>query len=172
MMEKEVRPWYREPWPWVVIGMLSFIVVASFVTLGIAIWSYDGLVAEDYYKKGLTINRVLVREERSAALGLSASLIASPDDEMAQVVLQSSVAAFTPPQVLHLRAEHSRSPGQDLEAKLIPVEDGVYSGHFAAPTEGRWEIVLEGDDWRLPILKIQAPITEVHWERAAIDIEP
>jgi hypothetical protein len=168
MMEREIKPWYREPWPWVIIGMLSFVVIACFVTLGIAIWSYDGLVAEDYYKKGLTINRVLEREERSAALGLSASLTTSPDDEMAQVVLKSSVAAFVPPRVLHLRVEHSRFPGHDLEATLAPVGDGVYSGHFMAPTEGRWEIVLEGDDWRLPILKIQAPITEVRWEQAAV----
>jgi hypothetical protein len=149
--------------------MLSFVVLASFVTLGIAIWSYDGLVAEDYYKKGLTINRVLEREKRSATLGLSASLTASSDDEMAQVVLQSSVAAFTPPQILYLRAAHSRFPGQDLEATLSPMENGVYSGHFMAPTEGRWEIVLEGDDWRLPILKIQAPMTEVRWEQVAIE---
>jgi hypothetical protein len=167
MMEKDVKPWYREPWPWVVIGALSFVVTASFVTLGIAIWSYDGLVADDYYKKGKEINVVLERLERSAALGLSASLTASPDGERVQVVLQSSVAAFEPPQSLHLRAVHPRFPGQDREATLMPAEEGVYEGHFMALAEGRWDIVLEGDDWRFPILKIQAPMTEVRWEQAS-----
>ncbi|MCL2298419.1 MAG: FixH family protein [Proteobacteria bacterium] len=165
-MEREIKPWYREPWPWVVIGALSFVVLASFVTLGIAIWSYDGLVADDYYKKGKEINVVLERQERSAALGLSALLTLSPDDETAQVVLQSGVAGFKPPQALHLWAVHSRFPGQDREAMLISGEDGIYRGHFIAPTEGRWEIVLEGDNWRLPILRAQAPVTEVRWERA------
>ncbi|MDR0246792.1 MAG: FixH family protein [Burkholderiales bacterium] len=167
-MEREIKPWYREPWPWAIIGALSFVVLASFVTLGIAIWSYDGLVAEDYYKKGLTINRVLEREERSATLGLRASLTVSPDD-IAQVVLQSRVEAFKPPQTLRLWAVHPRFPDQDKEATLVYVKDGIYSGHFIAPTEGRWEIVLEGDDWRLPILKMQAPITEIRWEQAAIE---
>jgi len=165
-MERGIKPWYREPWPWIIIGSIGTVVLACFVTLGIAIWSYDGLVAEDYYKKGLIINRDLEREERSTALGLSASLTVLPDD-VVQVVLRGGVAAFKPPQSLHLRAVHPRFPDRDREATLAYVKDGVYSGHFVAPTEGQWEIVLEGGDWRMPIHKIQAPLAEMRWERPA-----
>ncbi len=41
------RPWYREPWPWFIIALLGAAVIASFVTLWIAISHPDVLVVED-----------------------------------------------------------------------------------------------------------------------------
>jgi hypothetical protein len=136
------------------------------VTLGIAIWSYDGLVADDYYKRGVAINKTLAREERSAALGLEALLTAQPGDTL-QVTLQSSEATFEPPEVLHLHMVHPRFPDQDLRATLVHLKNGVYNAHFVSPEKGNWKVVLEGGDWRLPILNVRAPITEVHWEPSA-----
>ncbi|MDR2710474.1 MAG: FixH family protein [Burkholderiales bacterium] len=170
MTEREIKPWYREPWPWIIIGSLGVVVIGCFVTLGIAIWSDDGLVADDYYKRGMAINKTLVREIRSGALGLSASLTPLPD-ETVQVTLQSGVATFTSPQTLHLRFVHPRYPDKDEEVTLTQVKNGVYSGRLALPTTGSWEVVLEGDDWRLPILKVQAPITEILWKKADAPVE-
>lgn len=44
---QEARPWYREPWPWFVIGLLGAAVTASLVTLWIAMTNPDLLVVED-----------------------------------------------------------------------------------------------------------------------------
>jgi hypothetical protein len=41
------RPWYREPWPWIIIGLLGTVIVASFITLWIAASNPDGLVVDD-----------------------------------------------------------------------------------------------------------------------------
>ena len=41
------QPWYREPWPWIIIGLLGTVIVASFVTLWIAASNPDGLVVDD-----------------------------------------------------------------------------------------------------------------------------
>lgn len=41
------RPWYREPWPWIIIGMLGTVITASLITLGIAISNPDPLVVDD-----------------------------------------------------------------------------------------------------------------------------
>ena len=41
------KPWYREPWPWIIIGLLGTVIVASFITLWIAISNPDGLVVDD-----------------------------------------------------------------------------------------------------------------------------
>jgi hypothetical protein len=166
MTEKEIKPWYREPWPWIIMGSIGFVMLACFVTLGIAIWSYDGLVADDYYKKGKAINKVLAREERSAALGLGALLTMQSDDTL-RVVLQSSATTFEPPEVLQLHMVHPRYPDQDKRATLVHVKNGIYNAHFVPPVGGGWKIVLEGGDWRLPILNVQAPITEVRWEPPA-----
>lgn len=41
------RPWYREPWPWVAIGIPATAVVASMFTLYLAITNPDYLVVEE-----------------------------------------------------------------------------------------------------------------------------
>ncbi|MDT8320343.1 MAG: FixH family protein [Xanthomonadales bacterium] len=41
------RPWYREPWPWVAIGIPAVAVVASMFTLYLAITNPDYLVVDD-----------------------------------------------------------------------------------------------------------------------------
>jgi hypothetical protein len=57
--ERANRAWYREPWPWLLAAGPAVVVVASLVSAWIAIRSDDGLVAEDYYKRGLLINKKL-----------------------------------------------------------------------------------------------------------------
>lgn len=41
------KPWYREPWPWIIIGLLGSVMVASGVTLWIAIANPDALVVDE-----------------------------------------------------------------------------------------------------------------------------
>ena len=56
------QPWYREPWPWILMSGPAAVIVAGAVTTWMAFASADGLVADDYYKRGLAINAVLKRE--------------------------------------------------------------------------------------------------------------
>ena len=46
-LEPVARPWYREPWPWIIIGLLGTVIVASMITLWIAASNPDGLVVDD-----------------------------------------------------------------------------------------------------------------------------
>ena len=41
------RPWHREPWPWSIIGLLGAAVIASFVTLWIALRNPDIQVVDE-----------------------------------------------------------------------------------------------------------------------------
>ena len=41
------RPWYREPWPWIIMSGPAIVVVASFVTLWLAIVSADGIIGPE-----------------------------------------------------------------------------------------------------------------------------
>ena len=52
-------PWYRHRWTWGLMAGPAIVLVAGAVTMVLAIRSDDGLVARDYYKRGLMINRVL-----------------------------------------------------------------------------------------------------------------
>lgn len=41
------RAWYREPWPWIIIGLLGSVIVASLITLWIAVTHPDPLVVDE-----------------------------------------------------------------------------------------------------------------------------
>ena len=53
---------------WMVLGGPAVVVVASFITLWLAISNPDPVVAEDYYQQGININQTLEAQERDAAL--------------------------------------------------------------------------------------------------------
>lgn len=60
--EVDAAPWYRHGWTWGLMAGPAIVLVAGAITTAIAIVSDDGLVARDYYKRGLMINKVLQQE--------------------------------------------------------------------------------------------------------------
>ncbi|MEJ2362534.1 MAG: FixH family protein [Gammaproteobacteria bacterium] len=75
MMEsqtEDVGPWYRQRWPWYIVGLLMFGVVGAGALVVESIRHVDPLVVGDYYKEGLAINQVLDRQRNADALGLQA----------------------------------------------------------------------------------------------------
>lgn len=62
------RPWWRYGLVWLVISGPAVVVVAGLVTAWIAIRMQDPVVDENYYQKGLNINKTLADQERLRAL--------------------------------------------------------------------------------------------------------
>ena len=87
---KAARSWYREPWPWLLMAGPGTVVLAGIVTTWLAITSDDGLVAGDYYKRGIAINKTLAREERARLLGLAGELQLDSDHRRSAVALRSA----------------------------------------------------------------------------------
>ena len=65
-------PWYREPLVWMVLAIPATAVLGGVVMLVLANATWDGLVADDYYRRGMQINRSLARDAEAARLGLRA----------------------------------------------------------------------------------------------------
>ena len=65
-------PWYKERWTWLLMLMPATAIVAGSITLWLAIKSFDGLVADDYYKQGLAINQTLAKANVAQDMGLVA----------------------------------------------------------------------------------------------------
>jgi hypothetical protein len=59
-------PWWKFGYVWLVISGPAVVVVAGFVTLYLAITRPDPLVAQDYYRQGIEINKAL--ESRASSL--------------------------------------------------------------------------------------------------------
>lgn len=143
-----VRSWYREPWPWLLMLAPAAAVVMGIVMLVLGLRSDDGLVVDDYYKRGLAINQVLDREARAAALGLSAALSFSPERDRVRVVLSGRAERVTH---ATLRLVHPTRAGQDQAVVLALGAGGALEGGFAPVPPGTWRLVLEdpGGAWRL-----------------------
>jgi len=137
-------PWYRQLWPWLLISGPAAVLVAGAVTTWIAFASADGLVAEDYYKQGMAVNKVLAREQRAVELGLSVDL----EIERDRIVVRLRGAA---PEALLVHLAHATRAGHDLRLRLAPVQPGVYEAELPELPAGRWHIVVEDPraSWRI-----------------------
>ena len=62
-----VQPWWRYGHVWLIISGPLLVVVAGFVTAFIALRNPDPVIAEDYYRQGLEINKTLNDPTRSLA---------------------------------------------------------------------------------------------------------
>ena len=151
------RPWYREPWVWLMIFFPMSAVIAGMITIYLAVVTSDGLVVDDYYQRGKTINRVLARDEAAARYQLKASIDLDMRNNRMQLQLESATAAW--PQRLTFSLLHPTRPGHDQMIMLQHAGDGFYAGAVDELSRGRWYLQLEGDDWRLSG-EVQIPQTE------------
>lgn len=69
---KTTVPWWKFGYVWLVIAGPVLVVVASFVTLYLALAIPDPVVAQDYYRKGIEINKTLDAAPSSLAPALQA----------------------------------------------------------------------------------------------------
>jgi hypothetical protein len=142
------KPWYREPWPWLLMAGPCTVIVAGFFTLWLAVKSDDGLVADDYYKRGLAINQMLSRALRAEQLALAARAEWGADAKRVRLTLSG---AGTLPGELRLRLVHPTQAVADQVVELHAVATGVYEGTLAAAAGGRRVMLLEdlARTWRL-----------------------
>lgn len=140
-------PWYRQPWPWLLMALPAIAVLAGFVTLWLAIRSDDGLVAGDYYRQGLAINRDLARERRAGIMALAAQV--SVGREALEVTISAREGVRLPDR-LRLDLAHATRPGMDRALMLVRT-DGRYRVALAPLAAGKWQIGIEdeGGSWRL-----------------------
>jgi hypothetical protein len=142
------RPWYREPWPWILAAGPTIVIIAAIYTAWLAVKSNDGLVTDDYYRKGLAVNQTIARSEQAAKAGLIAGLRIVGDT--VTVRLQASDAGFVMPPTLALTISHPTRAGLD-QSRVLVRNGAVYSGEVRLPAAGHWLVLLEDERklWRL-----------------------
>jgi hypothetical protein len=137
-------PWYREPWPWILMAGPAAVLVAGAATIWIAFSTADGLVADDYYKRGLAINQVLAREDNARRLGVRARI------EAGHGRLRVALAGAAP-EAIFAQLAHATRAGLDQRLRLARAAPGVYEAELPPLAAGRWRIVLEDPrrEWRV-----------------------
>jgi hypothetical protein len=146
---EDTLPWYRQFWPWFLISLPASVVVASLVTINLAIRSDDGLVSDDYYKKGLAIHMDAERTARARALGIVGSVDYQPGT--GAVVVAFGQRLPRPAQRLELSVVHPTIPDRDQAVMLTAVDALRYAGRLEPLTDAHWKLELrpEQGDWRI-----------------------
>lgn len=123
-------------------------VIMGIFAVSLSIISYDGLVVDDYYKRGLEINQELARDEVASAYALAATLDLDGHAGTATAQLQWK-EGFIPPQALQFHLYHATRSGLDQEVLLQHLSGNIYRGKFPMLSPGDYHLQLESDDWRL-----------------------
>lgn len=58
-------PWWKFGYVWLVVAGPAIVVVAGFVTLWLALAQPDPVIDENYYQRGLEINKTLAAQENA-----------------------------------------------------------------------------------------------------------
>lgn len=148
MINKETtpRPWYKEPYVWMILAFPFSAIVVGLTMFRVSWVTFDGLVVDDYYKKGLEINRTFERDKIALKYGLEGYLQINPTGGL-RLFLKSN-ETYTLPSQLKISLLHRTRKGFDQTITLQRQAD-VYTGNVTPLIDGLWEIMLEGQDWRL-----------------------
>lgn len=142
----DTLPWYRQFWPWFLILLPASVVVASVYTAYIANRGADDLVADDYYKIGLAINRRLEKQQHAQSLGIVPRLRFAGAD--VQVSMTNPLAETE----LQLSLAHPLEADRDFTISLSRVDAQTYRGTLTRAIAPHWHWTLEApqaDGWRL-----------------------
>ena len=139
-----MTPWYKERWPWILMSGPATVVVAGTLTAWIAFATADGLVADDYYKRGLGVNAVLRREEAAAQRGIEAQI------ERSEGQVRVRLRGAEPP-VLFLNLVHATRAGNDVRLRLERSADGSYRAKLPPLAAGHWRATIDDPrgEWRI-----------------------
>lgn len=140
------RAWYRQFWPWFLIGLPALSIVVSVTTMVLAVGNADPLVVDDWYKRGLAINQDIDRAAAAARRGIAATV--AFDAAGALVV---HLDGDVDDEALTVSLQHPTIAARDRSYVLVQTEPRTY--RVAAPdlAAGRWYVAIESasGSWRL-----------------------
>ena len=143
------QPWYRQPWPWLLMLMPAVAVIGGILTAYLALSTNHALVVDEYWREGKAINRSLAKEAHAQALGLNLHL--RPTAEGLQLTVDAGGRPWSSQAPVRVQWIHPTLAGRDVQALAQPVGAGEYLARdFKWPEEGRWQVMIEDADgaWR------------------------
>ena len=141
-------PWYRVPWVWFVLSIPAAAVLMGVVMLTLAGRGFDGLVADDYHKRGMQVNRSLERDRVAAAHRMRGTVEIDVAAGTVRVRLEGE-GGFTAPPQIELAFHHATRAGLDRTVTLRMRGEDSYGGPWQSLETGLWNVSLGTADWRL-----------------------
>jgi len=154
-MIQDTIPWFKQPLVWMLIAIPFSAIVMGVIIIYLAVTTDDGLVAEDYYKKGLTINRQIAKEVAATDFRLQVVIDVDVDTGYIQAKFDKGQMSDYPSQ-LQLALRHASKEQNDVFVILQKGIGNNYVGSIADGVQhGVWHIELSNladettTPWRL-----------------------
>jgi hypothetical protein len=122
----------------------AIVVVAGIATAIVAFRGADGLVADDYYKQGLHVNRQIARDQAALDLGISGEVTLLPG--RVRVTLRSTAPL---PDRITLRLAHPSRASEDRVLHPARMTDGAWEAPLQGLPASHWRVIVETEQWRV-----------------------
>ncbi|MBF0186839.1 MAG: FixH family protein [Magnetococcales bacterium] len=151
-----------EPWPWAIVAffVVVFLANAVFVYLSQATW--NGLVTDKHYEKGLAFNQVLDAQRRQDALGWQARWIPEPLNagQPSTLLYRLNDLDGTPISGAEVSVLFFRpvKEGDDFTVTLREERPGHYTGEATPPLPGVWDLSIttqRGEDKHVIVRRVR-----------------
>jgi len=151
LQETQKRPWFKDYMVWFVIAWPLIAIVAGFYTFYLAYITDDGLVVDDYYKKGKEINHVIARDQAASVYGLTTRIILNEESPSIVLYLTAKSSSFSFPNEIKFSFLHPTQDRLDQHLILKHQSQGTYNSEQTTKplNDGRWYVYIESDAWRL-----------------------
>ncbi len=155
----ENKPWYKEFWVWVIIGMPAIVIVGCIFTVVIAFTNADTVVDENWNNNVEVISQHLKRERMAERLGLRASIAVSRYSGLVVIKIKrksldepkSKTLLLVKSKQMRLTLEHPTLPQYDQSITLYQTGENEYKGQLEkyysgwrylslSPQNGEWTI--------------------------------
>ena len=159
-----------------VLAIPATAVVVGAVMLVLANVTWDGLVADDYYRRGMEINRSLARDAqatggRGGRLGLRATVaFPAPGVVEARITDVDGAAPAASGDRLDLRFARAARAGADVRVVLTRTSGGIWRGVLPVLNSGKWYVELGNERWRLAA-PVRIPVSQTGFVLNASDTE-
>lgn len=135
------------PAAWVMIGIPAVAVIASFITLGLALNEREPTLPNNFNWEGAPLERDIARAARAGEIGARAILDLSAQGGRCSVAFSANTV---PPDVLVVQLTHATNPDLDRTWALRPASDGYTAACEPVPA-GHWYVTLSdgAESWRI-----------------------
>jgi len=143
------KPWYKQFWPWVIIGLPASAVIAGIITVVIAVQNKDPLIDENWYKDGLAINQRLDKQHQAKIQAIEAHISINRDTATLKIDTLNIPPVDNPE--LNIKLIHPTLEMKDAILKAYRTPAGHYIAQMQAIPAGHYYLHLTNtaSDWEL-----------------------
>ena len=145
METSDVKPWYKQFWPWFLIAIPTSSFIMAYFIVKFATNTQDSLVVDDYYKEGKAYNVNHQKVEKARKLRIMTDL--SVND--GQIALEFHSGIPEEGNALKLSFYHVTLAERDVSLLLTRDANGIYRGFVEQDLSGKWRVTLSplDDSW-------------------------